>query len=66
MRLYQLPDETIIDLKSIEIITRNYTDEDEQNVYDICLKSRAFFKVKESDLPRDTFIKHLTDAIPQR
>jgi hypothetical protein len=65
MKLYQLPDGTIIDLTSIESITRVYEMDETPAKYDVNLRSRAYYTVLESELPRDTFVTHLTSFIPQ-
>lgn len=66
MKLYQLPDSTIIDLTAIESVTRVYQlEENGPAKYDVNLRSRAYYTVDESELPRDTFITHLTNFIPQ-
>ena len=66
MKLYQLPDGTIIDLTAIESITRVYQlEEDGPSKYDVNLRSRAYYTVNEAELPRETFVTHLTSFIPQ-
>ena len=58
MKLFKLPDTTVIDLSQVESVTRLYQlDEDSVELFEIVMRSRQTFALEETMLSREVFLQ---------